>query len=199
VGPSFFSGARAVRRLDIVVIVWIVIWVVLGILVWHDIGAQRQLAGDVIKVGTAVRDTGRALGVVGGLPLVGGQIGDFADRIQRMGGEVETSGRSSRDAVARTAVAAGLCIGVLPAAILLTLYVPVRLRWRRDVAAVAATLAAGRDDQALDRYLARRAAAALTWDELRLVEADPWGAIEDGECRALADAELARLGLRRPG
>lgn len=198
VGAQLFWSARSVRRLDVVVAFWIAAWVVLGVLVWHDIGAQGQLAADVIKVGGAVRDTGRALGVVGGLPLVGGQIGDFAARIEGMGAEVEASGRSSRDAVRRSAVAAGLGIALLPAALVLTLYLPVRLRWRREVGAVAAALAAPGEDPALDRYLARRAVAALSWDDLRAVTPDPWGAVGRGECRALADAELSRLGLSRP-
>jgi hypothetical protein len=196
---SLFSGARAVHRLDIVVAVWIAVWVVLGVVVWHDIGAQAQLADDVIKVGTAVKDTGKALGVVGGLPLVGGQIGDFADRIEGMGAEVEGSGISSRDAVRRSAVAAGLGIAVLPAALVLALYLPARLRWRRDVQTIAAALSSSSDDPAFREYLARRAVAALSWDELRAVTPDPWGAIGRGDHRALADAELARLGLSRPG
>ena len=141
-GAQLFSSSRTVRSLDIVIAVWIAIWVVLGVLVWHDIAAQAQLADDVIKVGAAVKDTGKALGAVGGLPLVGGQIGDFAGRIESIGAEVEVSGRGSRGAVQRSAVAAGLGIGVLPAAFVLTLYLPVRTRWRRDVQAVSDALQA---------------------------------------------------------
>jgi hypothetical protein len=198
VGSQLFSGARAVRRLDIIVGVWIAVWVVLGVVVWHDIGAQAQLATDVIKVGTAVKDTGKALGVVGGLPLVGGQIGEFAERIEGIGAEVEGSGISSRDAVRRSAVAAGLGIAVLPAVLVLALYLPARLRWRRDVQAISIVLPGSADDPAFQEYLARRAVAALSWDELRAVTPDPWGAIDRGDHRALADAELARLGLSRP-
>ena len=197
-GSQLFSGARAVRRLDIIVGVWIAVWVVLGGVVWHDIGAQAQLATDVIKVGTAVKDTGKALGVVGGLPLVGGQIGEFAERIEGMGAEVEGSGISSRDAVRRSAVAAGLGIAVLPAVLVLALYLPARLRWRLDVQAIATALPGSADDPAFQEYLARRAVTALSWDGLRAVTPDPWGAIDRGDHRALADAELARLGLSRP-
>lgn len=196
-GSQLFSGARAVRRLDIIVGVCIAVWVVLGVVVWHDIGAQAQLATDVIKVGTAVKDTGKALGVVGALPLVGGQIGDFAERIEGMGAEVEGSGISSRDAVRRSAVAAGLGIGVLPVALVLALYLPARMRWRRDVQVIAIALPGSVEDPAFQEYLARRAVAALSWDELRAVTPDPWGAIDRGDHRALADAELARLGLSR--
>jgi hypothetical protein len=194
-----FSSARTVRLTDVGVAVWIAAWVVVGAFVWHDIGAQAGLATDVVKVGGAVRQTGEALGVVGGLPLVGGQIGSFADRIRSMGAEVEASGRSSRDATRRSAAVAGLAVAVLPGALVLLLYLPARLRWRRDVAAVVAALPGAAGDPALEQYLARRAVDALPWDALRAVTADPWGDIGRGECRALADAELARLGLRRPG
>ena len=195
---QLFSSAKTVRLTDVGVAVWIVAWVVVGVVVWHDISAQAGLATDVIKVGGAVRQTGQALGVVGGLPLVGGQIGSFADRIQKMGAEVEASGRSSRDAARRSAVVAGLAAALLPAAMVLLLYLPVRLRWRRDVAAVLAALPGAAGDAALDVYLARRALANLPWDTLRSVAPDPWGAVGRGDCRALADAELARLGLHRP-
>lgn len=192
-------SARAVRWLDVGVAVWIVAWIVVGLLAWHDIGAQGQLSRDVIKVGTAVKDTGQALGVVGGLPLVGDQIGRFAQRIESMGSEVEASGQSSRDAIQRVAVTSGLAAAILPAALVLLLYLPLRASWRRDVRSVAAALGRDADDPALQRYLAYRAIATRTWDELRAVTPDPWKAVAEGDLRALADLELARIGQPRPG
>ncbi len=194
---SRFVSAGSVRWTDIGVAVWIAVWVVLGVLVWHEIGAQAQLADDVIKVGGAVQDTGKALGAVGGLPLVGGQIGGFADGIRTVGADVQSSGQNSLAAIHRTAVAAGLGAGILPAALVLLLYLPARLRWRRDVRAVAAGLRGAAGDPAFEQYLARRAVDALSWEDLRAMTADPWAALAAGETRALADAELERLGLRR--
>src|SRR5450756_908986 len=176
-GDAQLLSARTVRWIDAGVIVWVVVWVALGVLIWHDIRAQMQLSADVIKIGTAVKDTGQALGVVGGLPLVGGSIAEFAAKIEKMGAEVESSGEDSRGSIERTAVIAGLGVGILPVAMILFLYLPVRVRWRRYVGAVA---------------------DALPWDRLRALSADPWRAIASGDYRALADAELARLGLRRP-
>jgi hypothetical protein len=195
---SQLLSARSVRWLDAGVALWVVVWVALGALVWSDVRAQAQLSTDVIKVGAAVRSTGEALGVVGGLPLVGGRIEDFADRIETMGAEVEASGRESRGSIERTAVIAGLGVGILPAALVLLLYMPARIHWRRDSAAIAAALPGAANDPAFEQYLARRAAVALPWDQLRAITPDPWGDIRRGECRALADAELERLGLRRP-
>lgn len=195
---SQLLSARSVRWLDLGVAVWVVVWVVLGVLLWNDLSAQTQMSDDVIKVGAAVRSTGEALAVVGGLPLVGGGIGDFADRIQTMGAEVEASGQDSRGGIERAAVVAGLGVGVLPAALVLLLYLPARIRWKRYTGAIAAALPGAANDPALEQYLARRAVDALPWDTLRAITPDPWGAIGRGECRALADAELERLGLRRP-
>ena len=197
-GDTQLLSAHAVRWIDIGVIVWVVVWVALGVLMWHDVRAQTQLSGDVIKVGAAVKDTGQALGVVGGLPLVGGSIGDFAARIEKMGAEVAADGRDSQGGVERIAVIAGLGVGVLPAAMILFLYMPVRVRWRRYVGAVADALPGSSGDPAFEQYLARRAADTLRWDRLRALSDDPWRAIARGDYRALADAELARLGLRRP-
>jgi hypothetical protein len=190
-------SARTVRWLDVGVVVWIVVWAALGVLIWHDIKAQAQLSADVIKIGTAVKETGEALAVVGGLPLVGDRIGEFAGKIETMGAEVEASGQESRDGIVRTAVVAGLGVGILPAALVLLLYLPARIRWRRYVGAVAAALPGASGAPAFEEYLARYAVAALPWDELRAISADPWGDISSGDFRALADAELDRLGLRR--
>ena len=197
-GDTQLLNARTVRWIDIGVVVWVVVWVALGVLIWHDIEAQTQLSSDVIKIGTAVKDTGQALGVVGGLPLVGGSIGDFAGKIETMGVEVEASGQDSRAGIERVAVIAGLGVGILPAAMILFLYLPVRLRWRRSVGSIAAALPGAAGDPAFEQYLARRALDALTWDQLRALGDDPWQAIAAGDYRHLADAELARLGLSRP-
>jgi hypothetical protein len=197
-GDTQLLSARSVRWIDIGVIVWVAVWVGLGMLIWHDIRAQTQLSGDVIKVGTAVKDTGQALSVVGGLPLVGGSIGDFAAKIETMGAEVEASGENSRAGIERIAVIAGLGVGILPAAMILFLYLPVRVRWRRHVGAVADALSSSAGDPAFEQYLARSAADTLPWDRLRELSDDPWRAIAVGDYSALADAELARLGLRRP-
>jgi hypothetical protein len=191
-------NARTVRWLDVGVVAWLVLWAGLGALVWHDVRAQSTLSENVIKIGKAVKDTGDAFGVVGGLPLVGGSIGSFAEKIKTTGAQVQQSGQASRDGILRVAVVSGIGVTLLPAALILLLYLPVRLSWRRDLAAVEAALRAPGEDRALDQYLARRAVDALPWDALRTLSADPWNDLGSGRFSALADAELGRLGLRRP-
>jgi hypothetical protein len=191
-------SARTVRAVDVGVVIWIAVWIALGLLVAHDIRAQTQLSDNVIKVGSAVTDTGQALAEVGGLPLVGGRIADFADRIQRVGSEVETAGRESRSGITRLAAVAGIGVAVIPAALILVLYLPLRLAWRRDVRVVAAALQSSSGTPAFEQYLAHRAAATLSWDRLQALSPDPWGDIAAGRVAALADGELARLGVTRP-
>lgn len=189
--------ARAVKVLDVGLVAWIVLWVALGALVWHDIGAQARLSTNVVRVGGAVKQTGDALAAIGALPLVGGTVRDLAARVQKAGADVGVSGKESVDAIHRTAVVAGLAVALLPAALVLLLYLPLRLAWRRDRFSLAAALTA-HDDPALEHYLARRAVASLPWARLRVISDDPWRDIAAGHWRDLADAELARLDLRRP-
>ena len=191
-------NARTMRVLDIGVVVWIVVWAALGVVIWHDIGAQAALSDSVVRVGGAVKQTGDALSALGAVPLVGGGIRDLAERVQKAGADVLTTGQESRDAISRTAVIAGFGVGILPAALVLLIYLPLRLAWRRDVTSLGAALATGHDDPAFEHYLAWRGVAALSWTELRAISDDPWRDLAAGRYRPLADAELTRLGLRRP-
>ncbi len=190
--------ARSVRWLDAGVIAWVVLWIVLGVVAWHDIGVQAKLGTSVQRVGGAVRQTGDALAALGSIPLVGASVRDLAGRVQSAGTDVQTTGRESVDAIHRTAVLAGLAVAVLPAALVLLLYVPLRVVWRRDVRSLAAALAAGAEGPAFEQYLARRAVVALSWSQLRVITDDPWRDVGTGHWRPLADAELVRLGLSRP-
>lgn len=190
-------NARSVRALDIGLVAWIAVWAVLGVLIWHDITAQSSLSASVIKAGGAVRQTGDALDVLASVPFVGDSVSEFAGRIQRIGDEVQASGEESRDGIERIALIAGIGVGVLPAALLLVVYLPLRLAWRRDVASVSAALRGAQGGPAFEEYLARRALDTLTWGQLCVLSADPWGDVGRGQTRAFADAELARLGLRR--
>jgi hypothetical protein len=191
-------NARTVHALDIGVVVWILVWAALGVVIWHDIGAQAGLSDSVVRVGDAVRQTGDALAALGAIPFVGGGIQDLAARVQQAGTDVLDTGRESAEAIHRTAVLAGLGAAVLPSVLVLLVYLPLRLSWHRDVSSLAAALATGHDDPAFEQYLAGRAIAALPWQALRVISDDPWRDQREGKGRALADAELARLGLRRP-
>lgn len=190
-------SARTVRRLDVLLVVYVVVWAVLGVLIGADIRRQADLSDHVTRIGRALTDIGAGLDVLGGLPLVGGDIGAAAGRVTEAGESVVQSGRESRDSLERMGVLVGIAFAAVPLMLVLPVYVPLRRGWRREVRAVAAALAAG--DPGLDLALARRALATLSFSRLREVGLPSSGAVEGDEVRRLADEELRRLGLKRPG
>ena len=80
---------------------------------------------------------------------------------------------------------------LVPTLPLMVSYMPVRLHLGRETRALRAMLRDHADDPALDAMLAMRAVAHLPYHRLRALGAP--GAPD----RALADAELAREGVRR--
>ncbi len=194
-GHGFFS-ARTMRLLDVLLLVYVVVWAVLGSLIAMDVRRQADLSDHVTRIGEALSDVGAGLDVLGGLPLLGDDIGEVAGRVRDAGESVQASGRASRDSLERMGILVGVAFAALPLMLVLPLYVPLRLAWRREVRAVAGALAAGGPD--LDRTLARRALATMPYERLLACGADPWTRLETGEVRELADAELTRLGLTRP-
>ena len=79
-------SARGMRLLDLLLVAYLVVWLVLGMLIAVDIRRQAELSDQVTRVGAALTDIGESLEVVGGLPLVGGDIGQLADRVLDAGG-----------------------------------------------------------------------------------------------------------------
>jgi len=193
---GWLLSARGMRLLDALLLAYMAVWVVLGVLIAVDIRAQAELSDQVTRVGGALTDIGESLDIVGGIPLVGGGVGELADRVLDAGESVQQSGRDSRAALERMGVVVGLAFIAVPLMLVLPVYVPLRLMWRREVRAVAAALSGERPD--LDRFLAHRALASMPYERLLALGDDPWARLERGEVGDLADAELARLGLRRP-
>ena len=194
-GREFFS-ARTMRLLDGLLVAYVVVWVVLGVLIAVDIRAQAELSDQVTRVGGALTDIGESLDIVGAVPLVGGGISELAGRVLDAGESVQQSGRDSRAALERMGVVVGLAFIAVPLMLVLPVYVPLRLAWRREVRAVAGALAGAGPD--LDTILARRRLATMPYERLLALGGDPWARLEADGVRALADAELERLGLRRP-
>jgi hypothetical protein len=190
-------GARGVRVIDAALVFWIVLWIGLGVFAGHDIADLGSLSDTLVKTGGTVTNTGDALDLLRGVPFVGAGVGKFVDDIRAAGASIQESGRQSRGTIGHLSWLIGLTLGVLPPLLMIVLYVPVRLAWRRDRRAIAVGLA--HDDPAFEEYLARRAIDNVPYDRLRLVTADPWRDLAAGELGPLADLELARLGLRRAG
>ena len=191
------SEARLIHALDVAVVLWVAGWIVLALLVGREVRNLRELGDTVVLAGVAVEDTGDLLATLDDVPFIGGRVGDVAKEVQEAGASARESGRESRDSTDDLSVLLALSIGLIPTLPLLGLYAPLRIAWTRDARAIRRALAERPADPTLNEFLARRAVANLSFDELRAVTMDPYGDLAAGRFGALSDRELQRLGLRR--
>jgi hypothetical protein len=191
------SEARLIHALDVAVVLWVAGWIVLAVFVGREVRDLRELSDTVVLAGVAVEDTGELLAMLDNVPFIGGQVGDVAQEVQEAGASARQSGRESRDSTEDLSVLLALSIGLIPTLPLLGLYAPLRIAWTRDVRSVRRALVESSAEAVLNEFLARRAAANLSFDDLRAVTADPYGDLAAGRFDGLANRELERLGLRR--
>ena len=187
--------ARRTRQivLDGLVLVWVVIWVRIGMALYHVVDKLRA-------VGTTMSDAGggfagtmdRIAGDIGRVPLAGGSLrAPFRD--------AAGAGRSLQDAGVRQshdvhtmAIWLGVLVALLPIAYLLARYLSHRYRYVREATAAVELRAAG----AAPRLLAIRAAATRPLEELVRLSSDPMTDIDEGRYDRLASLEFEALGLR---
>jgi hypothetical protein len=194
--PAFLS-ARAMRRLNVAVLIWALFWFGIAAYTAHEVAALRALSHTVVKAGAATESTGHALAALGHLPFVGGRIESLAAQAIAAGASARASGASTGRTLDQLAVLLGIAIGLIPTVPLLSLYLPLRRSWRRDRRAVRRAVAQWDGEPALEAFLAQRALAHLPFHELRELGYD--GAEDSAANAALAAAELRRLGLDRAG
>jgi len=187
-----------VRLLDVLVVLWVALWVAVGIGVAREVESLNELAETLELAAGAIEETGTVLETIADVPFVGGGVQELAERIEQTGVSARRSAAESRESVRSLSRLLGASVAVMPSLLLLGIYLPLRLLWRREAEAIRAALRRDPPDEQLDEYLARRATAALPYARLRAVSDDPWRDLRERRFRALADAELARLGIRRP-
>jgi len=184
---------------DGLVLFWVVLWVVIagwtGLTLW-----QTADTGDTISTsGRALHSVGQSLRDLSELPLVperpgviGGQVVTSADQITERGQEIKSQ-------LHQLALLLGIAIAGISIAPVIVFYLPLRVRRHRDVVRLRAEIGRWPDDEGLDRYLAEHARRSLSYDEIARLVADPADPhLDGGDVRRLADAELARLAVRRP-
>ena len=197
--PASLDDRRSIHVLDGLAVLWTLLWVVIGYLVYHEVSALTSLSNTVVTAGRALDETAATLAAVSDIPLIGGRIGDLAQQAHRTAVSAVANGRESRGDIRNLAVLLGIAVAAAPTTPLLVLYGLLRSGWWRDVHA-ARELAEGlEDDEVLERLLARRALDRLPYRRLKRVSENPWRDYEEGRTRDLAEAELARMGLRRNG
>ena len=180
--------SRGMRlAIDAAIVGWLIAWIVIGVQVGRGVKSLGDLSDTAVLAGRAIEQTADVLDQIGSIPVIGSPVGDLADSIRRTGRSARQNGAASRDDVNDLSVLLGLSIALIPTIPLAAVWIPLRIRWRRERQAVKRALATGSPD--LERLLAERARTSLPLDQVLALEADR---------RALAHAELERLGVRVP-
>jgi hypothetical protein len=188
----------AIRQLitDLVVVVWVYLWIRAGLWV-HDMVAKLGVPGEKLQsAGTGIADNlNDAGGKVGRVPLVGDQLVKPFNGAADAARTLADAGQQQQQIVGKMSVIVALASVAVPLALVLFLWLPLRLRWIRR-AAVATSV---RDAPAGRDLLALRALAGQPLNQLAKLGPDIAQSWRNGDSEAvdaLAALELRRLGLR---
>jgi hypothetical protein len=182
---------------DAATVVALIVLALLGLWVFHAVDALSILGRGVHDAGSAVQ-TGfdSAADKVGHVPIAGGPIADgLRSAGDNTGGSVADAGTRGEERVHRLALLLGLLTFLLPAATLLSRYLPQRLEQIRTLTTAARVLGPIDDDERR-RLVAMRAAFGLPYAQLLAHTRDPLGDLAAGRYDALVDAIAEDAGLR---
>ncbi|GAA1217992.1 hypothetical protein [Rhodoglobus aureus] len=189
---------RRARQLssDIIALVFIAIWIALGVWVYQLIAAFQQLGLQMQEAGAGFKSTMVELGdTLGSVPLIGSGIRVPFDGASDAGAALENAGQSQQDTVLATATAVGVIIAVVPVALILLLWLLPRVRFARRATEAKKLLSSpgGADLLAL-RALSTHKLAELA--EIAPDAASLWRAGDPATVARLAQLQLRSLGVR---
>jgi len=191
----------AIRQLltDIVVVIWTYLWIRAGFWV-HDMVEKLAVPGQRLQTaGGGIADNlADAGGKVNRVPLVGDQLVKPFNGAASAARAIAEAGRQQEQIVHQMSVVLAIVAVAVPLALVVVLWLPLRLRWMRraGVASVVRAEPAGRD------LLALRALASRPLNELTRLGPDIAQSWRNGDAEAvdaLAELELKRLGLTVSG
>lgn len=192
------ADESTIRLLDALVAFWLVLWLFIGawsaVTIWH----VADIGDTITSSGRALETAGTALTKVAAVPVIGERAGDLGDEVVVTAADVASRGQDVKGQLRQLSLMLGVSIMVMPTTPVVGLYLPLRLARRRETMAIRKALAQHGDDPQLDRHLAERALAHLPFTVVQPLSSNPRRDIAEGNARSLADAELGRLGLRRP-
>ncbi|HET8980102.1 MAG TPA: hypothetical protein VFN87_18260 [Solirubrobacteraceae bacterium] len=188
---------RALLGIDLLLVVWVVGWIVVGLLIAHEVNGLARLSTTVEKAGQAAEASGTALHALSAVPFVGHTVGQASARVIQAGQSAVASGQASRSSVGDLATLLGIAVALIPSIPVLAVYVPLRIGRARERLVVGAALAEIGDNPEFQAFLARRALETLPYRRLRWLVHHPWQKLDARQRADLAAAELQRLGLTR--
>ena len=102
--------ARDRRLLDVILATWAVLWILVGVFVWHEVRGLRPLADTVAVAGRSLDDTAAALHAFSSVPLVGGSLRRVATDASRTAASARVSAREGRRSVDHLAILLGIAV-----------------------------------------------------------------------------------------
>lgn len=197
--PIRTADESTIRLLDGMVAAWLTLWLAVGIWSGYTIWQLSELGDTVSTSGVAIGSAGEALQSLEAIPVIGEEPGDLGRETLTAGQEIEARGQEVKSQLRQLSILLGMAICLIPTTPVVGLYLPLRLARRREVGALGTALRRHGDDPGLDRYLAERALRTVPYTDIQETLGDEsWAMLDHDRARALADVEIARLGLRRP-
>jgi hypothetical protein len=195
---ALLPSGRAVRRWDVVTVVYVAVAVALGTVAGMQLWSLAELRRGLLEAAQALELTSRAIALIGNVPVIGGGADELADSVRDTSVQVRSSAEAAAADVRMLAVVVGVALVVVAVVPVLAVYLPLRLARVREVRGLRRRLA-GRPDPLLVEHLARAALRRVPFAELRQISDRPWGDVDQGPHEVFAAAELRRLGLQPPG
>lgn len=192
------TSERGLRLLDGLVVFWTVFWLTVGAATAYSIWQLAGLGDTLVQSGQALDSAGEAVARLGQIPVVGDRPEELGREVQHTAVQVVEQGHETRTNLQRLAVLLGLAVALVPVTSMAAVYLPGRLRRRRDRRDLGRALNRDPGDPTLAAYLAARAVAYLPFEQVRRTGPGLACRPEGDSVPALAEAELARLGLQRP-
>jgi hypothetical protein len=197
----FYSDIPAPRTAailsDLLVLLLLVLLAWLGLRVHDAVAELASLPRGVSDTGGAVRRGFESAGdAVGQVPVAGEPLaGALRDAGEGAGGELTAAGREGEQDVSNLADVLGALFFLLPAAAVLSRYLPDRIAAARRLTAAARAIGPSLTPDR-ERTLAMRAAYGLPYERLLRYTRDPLADLESGRYDGLVAAALDDAGLR---
>lgn len=188
--------ANAVTR-DAATVIALVVLALLGLWVYHAVDALSILGRGVHDAGAAVQGGfAAAADKVDDVPLAGGPIADgLREAGDATGGNVAAAGTAGVQRVHRLALLLGALTFLLPAALLLRMWLPQRIAQIKTLTNADRVLRTDGDAERR-KLVAMRAAFSLPFETLLAYTKDPLGDLAAGRYDALVAAVAEDAGLR---
>jgi hypothetical protein len=176
-------------------VAWATAWVIGGAVLGFEIWQLTGLAQTTVSSGRQLSQAGQRLESLSGTPLVGDAVAEVGEQIGATGAGLIENGDRADQSIRAISLLVGLAVAVVPTASAVAVYLPIRRAQRRDQAAVRSHVEREGLTPDLEAVLARRAAATLPISVLLSQSSGHGLRLAEGDVRALARAELARMGI----